>query len=411
MSDEIKLAIKKFYAMPAAPGIFLVIAASLAMIVQNSPLDWLYAMFKDVPVVLQIGAFKIDKPLLLWINDGIMALFFLLVGLEMKREMMEGHLSTKDQITLPLLAAIGGVAVPAIVFALLNLGSPETMRGWAIPAATDIAFALGILLVLGDRIPPALKVCLVAIAIIDDLAAIIIIAIFYTAETSLVSLGLAGFFLAIAYFLSRQGVARLGAYVVLGLLIWASVLKSGVHATLAGVALGLIIPLRAKNKDGKAPLKVMEHALHPWVAFGVLPLFAFANAGVSLQGLTLDSFLAPLPLGIMLGLFVGKQIGVMGITYVAVKMKLAKLPTGVNWMQFYGMALLTGVGFTMSLFIGTLAFSDVAQAVYVRIGVLSGSLLSAVVGIAVLLASTKAPVAAKDGDRDPKHAGQGVGAE
>ncbi len=380
--------IQKFFAANTAPGILLCLAAVLAMVMENSPLYGLYDSIKDTPVVLQIGAFAIDKPLLLWINDGLMAIFFLLIGLEIKREILDGHLSSREQLTLPAIAAIGGVAVPALIYAYINWNDAETLQGWAIPAATDIAFTLGILMLLGNRIPASLKVCLVAIAIIDDLVAILIIALFYTAETSMLSLGLAGVGLAIIFLLNKRGVTNLGPYVVLGLFIWACVLKSGVHATLAGVALGLLIPLRAKNEDGKSPLKVMEHALHPWVAFGVLPIFAFVNAGVSLSGLSLDSFLQPITLGIMLGLFFGNQIGVMGLTALATSLKICRLPEDVTWLQFYGMALLMGVGFTMSLFIGTLAFTDIDHTAAVRLGVLSGSLLSAVAGVIVLLIST-----------------------
>ncbi len=383
------ITLKNILSNNSVPGILLAIAALLAMVIENSPLDYLYDALKDTPVVLQIGAFKIDKALLLWINDGLMAIFFLLVGLEIKREILEGHLSNRSQFMLPAFAAFGGILIPALVYTGINADNNVTLQGWAIPAATDIAFALGILMIMGDRIPSALKVSLVAIAIIDDLAAIVIIALFYTADTSMISLGLAGVGLLFVFMLNKKGVTNLGPYVVLGLIIWACVLKSGVHATLAGVALGLLIPLRAKDADGKSPLKVMEHALHPWVALGILPIFAFVNAGVSLEGVTLETLMHPITLGIMLGLFVGKQIGVMFFAGLAVLLRLSKLPEGVNWGQFYGMALLTGVGFTMSLFIGTLAFTDVEYASAVRLGVLSGSLLSAVAGTIVLLMTTK----------------------
>lgn len=381
--------IRNILASQIAPGILLCIATLMALIFANTSLNSQYELFKSIPVVFQAGTFKIDKPLLLWINDGLMAIFFLLVGLEIKRELIEGHLSSRDKAILPAIAALGGLAVPALVYAFLNWHNPETLNGWAIPAATDIAFALGILMILGNRIPIALKVCLVAIAIIDDLAAVIIIALFYTSDISLLSLSLAGAGLLIAALMNCRKVTNLGPYVVIGLFIWACVLKSGVHATLAGVALGLIIPLKAKNVNGKSPLKVMEHALHPWVAFMVIPLFAFANAGISFSGITMDAFMQPVTLGIMLGLFFGKQIGVMALTWIACTLKLCRLPEGVSWPQYYGMALLTGIGFTMSLFIGTLAFNDVSMATPVRLGVLSGSLLSAVAGISVLLLTTK----------------------
>lgn len=378
-------AITRFFQSKSAPGILLCVAALLAMAIENSPYSNLYDGFKSIPVVVQAGTFLIDKPLLLWINDGLMAIFFLLIGLEIKRELMEGHLSRRDQVILPAVAALGGLAMPAIIYAYINWNDPITLQGWAIPAATDIAFALGVLILLGDRIPASLKVCLVAIAILDDLAAIIIIALFYTAETSLLSLGLASIGLLIVYVMNRRGVTNLGPYILMGFIIWACVLKSGVHATLAGVALGLLIPLKGKDEAGGSPLKHLEHTLHPFVSFAVLPIFAFANAGVSLAGLTLDTFMQPITLGIMLGLFLGKQIGVMSLTFLAVSMKICRLPEGVTWLQFYGMALLTGIGFTMSLFIGTLAFDNIEYASAVRLGVLSGSFLSGVAGVTMLL--------------------------
>lgn len=388
MTHTVKNALKKFFAMETAPGILLCLAAILAIIMENSSLSGIYAAFKDVPVVIEFGELKIHKHLLHFINDGLMAIFFLVVGLEIKREILDGHLSKREQITLPAVAALGGIIFPALFYVGINLSTPDELRGWAIPAATDIAFALGILLLLGNRIPASLKVCLVAIAIIDDLAAIIIIALFYTSSLHIISLLLAAVGLLVAFLCNRKGVTNLGVYSVIGIFIWVCVLKSGVHATLAGVALGLIIPMRIKNKQGKSPLIVMEHGLHPWVAFGVIPIFAFANAGVSLSGLSLESFLHPVTLGIMLGLFLGKQMGVMGITFLAVKAKICTLPERVNWKQYYGMACLTGIGFTMSLFIGTLAFDDLEHATAVRLGVLSGSILSGVLGVTVLLLAT-----------------------
>lgn len=377
--------ITKFFSSKLAPGILLVAATIIAMLMENSPLHGLYDAIKDTPVVLQVGAFKIDKPLLLWINDGLMAIFFLLVGLEIKREVLKGHLSQRDQLTLPLIAAFGGVVFPALIYYYFNMNSAHTLDGWAIPAATDIAFALGVLTLLGNRAPNSLKVILVAIAIIDDLAAIIIIALFYTAETSMLSLGLASIGLFAAYLLNRRGITKLGPYAIIGLFVWACVLKSGVHATLAGVALGLIIPLRIKNEDGKSPLKVMEHALHPWVVFGVIPIFAFVNAGLSLSGVSLETFMDPITIGIIAGLFIGKPLGVFGLTFIAAKLKLCKLPNNVSWVQFFGLSALTGIGFTMSLFIGTLAFENIEYISAVRLGVLSGSLLSAILGISLLL--------------------------
>lgn len=383
--------ITKILHSKTAPGILLCITTVLALVFANTALDKSYALFKSVPVVFQIGGFIIDKPLLLWINDGLMAIFFFLIGLEIKRELMQGHLSSFDKAVLPAVAAIGGLTMPALVYAYFNWGDPVGINGWAIPAATDIAFALGIILMLGTRIPTSLKVCLVAIAIIDDLAAVIIIALFYTSDISLQALTFAGIGLAIASLMNIRSITNSAPYVMIGLFVWACVLKSGVHATLAGVALGLLIPLNAKNKYGKSPLIEMEHGLHPWVAFGVIPIFAFVNAGVSFAGITFDAFFQPVTLGIMLGLFLGKQVGVMALTYLSSLIKICRLPEGVTWPQFYGMALLTGVGFTMSLFIGTLAFTDVAMATPVRLGVLSGSFLSGVCGVIVLLLTTKKP--------------------
>ena len=378
-----------FFKLDSAPGILLCLATFAALIMENSFLHAFYDSFKSIPVVFQAGGFLIDKPLLLWINDGLMAIFFLLIGLEIKREIVKGHLSKLNQIVLPFMAALGGLCVPAVIYSYINWGSPDTLRGWAIPSATDIAFAIGVLILLGNRIPPALKICLVAIAIIDDIAAIIIIALFYTAETSAISLLLAAIGLSVAYILNRRGVTHLGAYVLVGLFVWACVLKSGVHATLAGVALGLLIPLRAKNKYGKSPLIEMEHSLHPFVSFFVLPVFAFANAGVSFSGVSAETFLHPITLGIMLGLFFGKQIGVMLFTALGCGLRICRLPKGVTWLQFYGVALITGIGFTMSLFVGTLAFENIEHATSVRLGVLSGSLLSGLCGVLVLLYSAQ----------------------
>lgn len=381
--------IKGFFQSKSAPGLLLFFAAVLALVIVNSPFHALYDSFKNIPAIFQVGGFVIDKPLLLWINDGLMAIFFLLVGMEIKRELVAGHFSKREQIILPTVAALGGMTIPALIYAFINFGTPETLSGWAIPAATDIAFALGVLILLGDRVPASLKITLVALATIDDLSAIVIIALFYTAETSLLSLGLAALGLLTAYIMNRRGVTSLGPYILIGFFIWACVLKSGIHATLAGVALGLLIPLKAKDKNGKSPLKELEHSLYPFVSFFVLPLFAFVNAGVPLSGVSWETFLQPVTLGIMLGLFLGKQIGVMLFTFIAVSLKFCKLPYGVNWLQFYGMALLTGIGFTMSLFIGTLAFTDIEHISAVRLGVLGASLLSAIVGVAVLFLSTK----------------------
>ena len=379
-----------FFQSKTAPGIVLCISAILALVFVNSPLSKIYNLFLDVPVMVKIGGFSIDKPLLLWINDGLMAIFFLLIGLEIKREILEGHLSDKEFVILPTVAALGGLTVPALIYLSMTWGNDTMVNGWAIPAATDIAFALGVMILLGDKVPPALKVCLVAIAIIDDLAAIVIIALFYTAETSVVSLLLGGVCLGITVVMNRKGVKSLGPYMIVGLIMWACVLKSGVHATLAGVALGLIIPLKGNDdSEQSSPLKNLEHTLHPFVSFVVLPVFAFANAGVSLIGLEASVLFSPITLGIMLGLFFGKQIGVMLFSYLIVTLKFCRLPDGTSWLQYYGMALLTGIGFTMSLFIGSLAFSDPAHITAVRLGVLSGSFLSGIVGVMVLVKAAK----------------------
>ena len=390
--------IKEFLRLEAAAGILLVAAAVLALVVDNSPINWLYEALLTTTVAIQVGALEISKPLLLWINDGLMAIFFLLVGLEIKREVLDGELSSWSQAALPGAAAVGGMVVPAAFYIAVNWGDAETLRGWAIPAATDIAFALGVLALLGKRVPATLKIFLLAVAIIDDLGAIVIIAMFYTAELSVVSLGLAVVGVIGLIALNLLGVTRIAAYVVIGIFLWICVLKSGVHATLAGVAIGFAIPLRARDEEGHCPLTHLEHALHPCVSYGILPVFAFANAGVSFEGLSLESLLEPIALGIAGGLFLGKQIGVLGFTVIAVLLGLCNKPEGTRWAQFYGIALLTGIGFTMSLFIGTLAFEDGdLHAASVRLGVLTGSLLSGVGGYLVLrLASPSAAAAVSE---------------
>ncbi|MGI9478345.1 MAG: Na+/H+ antiporter NhaA [Hyphomicrobiaceae bacterium] len=380
----IKRGAQAFFQHQAAGGVLLMAAAVLALILDNSALAWLYDGLLKTPVVIQIGALELNKPLLLWINDGLMAVFFFLVGLEIKREVIEGRLSNLRQAGLPIMAAIGGMIVPAGIYIAINSGDPSALNGWAIPAATDIAFALGVLALMGPRVPVALKVFLLALAIIDDLGAIIIIALFYTSKLSPEVLVIAALGAAALGYLNYRGVTRIAPYLVIGLIVWVCVLKSGVHATLAGVVIALFIPLRATNEEGKSPLKEIEHGLAPWVAFGIMPIFAFANAGVSLQGLTLADLFAGIPLGIAAGLFIGKQLGIMGFVWAGVKLGIARLPDGVTWLQIYGAALLAGIGFTMSLFIGTLAFSDPEHAAAVRIGVLVGSLLSAITGAIVL---------------------------
>ena len=357
-------------------------AAAVALILANSSLEPLYAQLLELPVAIQFGGLAIAKPLLLWVNDGLMAVFFMLVGLEIKREIMEGELSSASNAALPVVAALGGMAGPALVYLAFNWSDEEALRGWAIPTATDIAFALGVLALLGPRAPPSLKVFLLALAIIDDLGAIIIIAVFYTAELSLVALILAGLGIVTLFTLNVSGVTRRGAYLLLGVFVWICVLKSGVHATLAGVITGLAIPMRAPS--GSSPAHDLEQDLHPWVAFGVLPVFAFTNAGVGLAGVAPSHLLHPIQLGIGLGLFVGKQLGVIGSIWVSTRIGLATLPEGTDWRQLYGVALLTGIGFTMSLFIGTLAFPAEAYDVDIRIAVLLASVISAICGYLVL---------------------------
>jgi NhaA family Na+:H+ antiporter len=381
--------IKNFFSLEASAGILLFIAAVLAIMIENSAFRNFYDYLLNTPVVIQIGNFAINKPLLLWINDGLMAIFFLLVGLEIKREMLEGQLSSKEQFILPLIAAFGGLVAPALIYAYFNWGDASAISGWAIPAATDIAFALGVIMLLGKRVPSSLKVCLVAIAIIDDLAAIIIIALFYTKSLSLISLGFAFLAIIALYIMNKKGVTKIAPYMVVGILLWACVLKSGVHATLAGVVIALFIPLRAKNELGKSPAHSLEHGLHPWVAYAILPIFAFANAGVSLKGLSLEMLLHPITIGIAAGLFFGKQIGIMLLTAMCVFMKISKLPKNVNWGQYYAMTLLTGIGFTMSLFIGTLAFDNIDNQTFVRLGVIIGSLLSGISGYILLRITCK----------------------
>ncbi|MEQ8651149.1 MAG: Na+/H+ antiporter NhaA [Kiloniellales bacterium] len=385
MVQRVQAQIQDFLKQESSGGLVLMAAAVLAMIVNNTALASVYQGFLNLPIVIQVGPLEIAKPLLLWVNDGLMAVFFFLVGLEIKREIVEGELSSFDKAALPIVAAVGGMAVPAGVFALLNMGDPEAIRGWAIPAATDIAFALGILALMGPRVPVALKIFLLAVAIIDDLGAIVIIAAFYTADVSTTSLLVAGIGLAFLIGLNLSGVGRIAPYVIIGIIMWVAVLKSGVHATLAGVLLAFTIPMRTKDEGAHpSPLKHLEHELHLWVAFLVLPIFAFSNAGVSLGELSLSDVVAPLPLGIALGLLIGKQVGIMTLCYLGVRSGLCKLPTGVTWKQIYGVACLCGIGFTMSLFIGTLAFNDPDHLNAVRLGVLMGSIASAIVGFVVL---------------------------
>ena len=368
----------------SAPGIALIGAAVLALITVNSELQGTYNAFLATVGIWQVGSFSIEKPLLLWINDGLMAVFFFFVGLEIKREVLEGRLSTLRSATLPITAALGGVLVPSLIYIGFNLGDPAGSRGWAIPAATDIAFALGVLALLGTRAPPALKVFLLAVAVIDDLLAILIIAFFYTEDLSGQALVVAALGVSLLFAMNRLRIASLGPYIIVGLVVWAAVLKSGIHATLAGVIIAFAIPSRDARDPTHSPLADIEHWLKPWVLFVIMPIFAFANAGVPLAGMKIEDLVAPIPLGIAVGLFVGKQVGVFGFTWLAVRFRLAALPTGLSWRQVYGVSLLAGVGFTMSLFIGSLAFTAPEQQNAVRLGVLVGSALSATAGYLML---------------------------
>ena len=375
---------REFLAMETAGGILLVGATITAMWLANTGFASAYMAFLDIPVAIKFGALEIAKPLLLWINDGLMAVFFFLIGLEIKREFLKGELSSLSQIALPGIGAIGGVVLPAVIYMFINSDSPENMNGWAIPAATDIAFALAVLSLLGDRVPVALKVLLLAIAIFDDLGAILIIAFFYTDQLSLMTLMLGLLPCLGLAWLSWKNVTVPSPYIVLGIILWVLVLKSGIHATLAGVITALAIPMTARAGSSRGLLVELEHGLHPWVAFGILPLFAFSNAGVSFAGVGLESFVEPVKLGISVGLFFGKQFGIFIMLWLAIMLGLARMPSGVNWGQLYGVSVLAGIGFTMSLFIGSLAFEHSNFDAPIRLGVLTGSILSAFLGLAIL---------------------------
>jgi len=365
--------------------------AVVALVLANSPLDFYYHRLLEVPVQIRVGKLNLEKPLLLWINDGLMAVFFFLVGMELKREVLEGHLSTLRQASLPAFAAVGGMLAPAGIYAAMNWGDAAALKGWAIPTATDIAFALGVLSLLGSRVPASLKAFLLSVAIFDDLGAIIIIAVFYTAELSTVSFAFASVFIVGLVTLNRLGVMRPAAYILIGIALWVAVLKSGVHATLAGVVIALCIPLRAPATaadPSSSPLRELEHTLHPWVAFGVLPAFAFANAGVALSSASFSDIAHPVPLGIVAGLVLGKLAGILALCWAAVRTGAASLPDGVSWSQLTGVAALCGIGFTMSLFIASLAFEQ-GSAAYLgleRLGILISSVLSGIIGYFVLRA-------------------------
>ncbi len=369
-----------------AIGILLFVAAALAMLCANTPFAVYYDLLLSTPVRFMIGPLDIHKPLLLWINDGLMAIFFLLIGLEVKQEVLDGELSSPAQVMLPGIGAIGGMLVPALIYVAFNYTDPIAIKGWAIPAATDIAFAVGILALLGKRVPASLKIFLLALAIIDDLGAIVIIALFYTEDLSLGSIGIGAALLAVLALFNYRGVSKTSPYLFVGALLWVCVLKSGVHATLAGVLLAFTIPLKTFDRQGRSPLKALQHQLHSKVNYLILPIFAFANAGLELNAEQIRSLADPIPLGIVAGLFLGKQIGIFSFCWLAIKSGLAKLPNGAGWLHMYGLSILCGIGFTMSLFIASLAFVGVPTSYLVsdRIGVLTGSILSAALGFAIL---------------------------
>jgi len=392
----------KFFTTEAIGGMLLLAAAVLAMVLKNSAYGDAYAQFLGTPISISIGAldgaFDINKPLLLWVNDGLMAIFFFMIGMEVKQEILVGQLSDPRQTILPLVAGMGGIVVPAGLYYLVAADNPITLQGWAIPTATDIAFALGILALVGRGVPLALKLFLMTLAIIDDIGAIMIIAFFFTSKLSLLAMSVAFGSVVALLIMKAKKVMRMGPYIFVGLILWASVLKSGVHATLAGVILGFFIPMgpREEERASESPLRMLLHEVHPWAAFFILPLFAFANAGVSFEGMEFSYLLSGVPLAIMVGLFVGKQVGVFGFTWFAIKSGIATLPKNVNWGQIYGVALLCGVGFTMSLFIGSLAFEEggaLGTSRPDRLGIIAGSLLSGVTGFIVLkLCTPKEPL-------------------
>ena len=377
---------REFLKLEVASGVMLVAAAALAMVLANTPLAAYYDLLIDMPVQVQVGALNIAKPLLLWINDGLMVVFFFLIGLELKREVLEGELRDVSRVALPAMGALGGMLVPALIYAGLNWQDPMALRGWAIPAATDIAFVLGILALLGNRVPLSLKVFLVSLAIFDDIGAIVVIAAFYTADLSMTSLAFALALMPLLFYLNRRGVMEKTPYVLIGVAMWVAMLKSGVHATLAGVLLAAFIPMQDPVNPGQSPLKELEHDLHGAVAFAILPLFAFANSGIRLSGGGVEHLLHSVPLGIAAGLFFGKQIGVFSFCWLGIKMGLTKLPEGTSWLSLYGAALLCGVGFTMSLFIGSLAFEQTGSINLFdeRLGIIAGSIICGVGGFIVL---------------------------
>ncbi len=384
-------AVRGFMKLESASGILMLTAAIIAMLAANSPLTDLYSELLDITVAVQVGALSVSKPLLLWVNDGLMAVFFFLIGLEIKREVMEGELSSASQIVLPAVGAVGGMVIPAAIYIWMNRGDPIALDGWAIPVATDIAFALALLSVFGSRVPTALKVFLLTLAIFDDLAAIVIIALFYSGDLSVGALLIGAVALFIAIIMNKTGVTRISGYILLGIVLWVAVLKSGVHATLAGVLIAFCIPMR--DKQGDSPLRKLEHDLHSPVMFVILPVFAFANAGLSLAGMSISDLAHPVTLGVISGLFIGKALGILGFVGLGVALRLVQLPKNVNWIQVLGVAFACGIGFTMSLFIAGLAFEHGSDDYYSgdRLGILVGSMLSALVAFVLLHFSLPKP--------------------
>lgn len=384
-----RVLVGKFLEKESSSGIILIFVTIIALLFSNTFLSEFYNTFLHTKIEFRVGTlFDISKPLILWVNDGLMAIFFLMIGLEIKRELILGHLSKFSNITLPLIGAIGGMLVPASLFVLFNYGNDFNLRGWAIPTATDIAFALGILSLLGKRVPTSLKIFLMALAIFDDLGAILIIAFFYTAELSITSLIFATICIAILFLLNRLKVPYLSIYALVGFILWICVLKTGVHATLTGIILAFTIPLNVINEKRKrtSPIRTLEHYIHSWVAYFILPMFAFVNAGIDLRNISIEQMNNSVSWGIIVGLFLGKQLGVFSFVYIAVKLRLTKLPIGVSWHEIYGVSILTGVGFTMSLFIDSLAYVDSIVFFYTdKLAILLGSLLSGIFGYIVLL--------------------------
>ncbi len=375
--------VQKFISLESAGGILLFAVLIAVLIIANSPLADLYDLITEIPIQIRVGNLEIHKPVFLWVNDGLMAVFFMLLALEIKREIYEGELSQPTQLALPIMAAIGGIAFPALIYYAINYHSPTTITGWPIATTTDIAFTLGMIAILGKRVPTSLKVFLVALSIVDDILAVVIIALFYTTDLSTLSLVLAGCGVVALLMINVLGVKRIAPYMLIGVFIWVCVLKSGVHATLAGVVVGLMIPMRGKNAEDHSPLRHLEHAIHPWVAYFILPVFVFMNGGISFAGMTLGAFLTPVPLGVSMGLFLGKSIGVFICSAFVIKIGFAKLPTGSNWVQLFALCAMTGIGFTMSLFLASLAFFGTPYEQLARQGVLLGSFLSAVLAISV----------------------------